>query len=276
MLRSIVKDLYSRFIRSLPESEKLNTVRMMVHIQQAYWFFVDYIEPLQNGGNAAAGTDHKMGLTRFVHHMVPFLGWSHKDVRLAVREFWKYSAQIPRCGGVLVNTRKTKVLLVRGFGSKRWGFPVGKMDDNESVSTCAEREVFEETGFKGKVLESAEQLVYRKRKAVHTLFVFANIPDDYDFTPQTRKEIEEIKWFPIDTLGDVLEPNIFRAFIRFRSRMPVLQGADFLKTCRDEPTTTMTSPLSTSSASSSSSEESEPLPPLDRYPWQPPIVPGCV
>lgn len=41
-----------------------------------------------------------------------------------------------------------QILLVQGYWSKgSWGFPKGKINENEKPHKCAAREVHEETGF---------------------------------------------------------------------------------------------------------------------------------
>ena len=47
-----------------------------------------------------------------------------------------------------------KFLLI--YRKKRWDFPKGKKDKGESIRTCAEREVSEETGVKVKIEQEIE------------------------------------------------------------------------------------------------------------------------
>ena len=41
----------------------------------------------------------------------------------------------------------TKLVLVCSWSGKSWGFPKGKIDENELPLKCAIRETYEETGF---------------------------------------------------------------------------------------------------------------------------------
>lgn len=41
----------------------------------------------------------------------------------------------------------TKVVMVQGYGSTSWSFPKGKINKDEPPSSCALREVYEETGY---------------------------------------------------------------------------------------------------------------------------------
>jgi mRNA-decapping enzyme subunit 2 len=63
------------------------------------------------------------------------------------KDFSAYKSQIPVCGCILLNPEMTKVALVCSWKGKSWGFPRGKINENETPIACAVREVFEETGF---------------------------------------------------------------------------------------------------------------------------------
>ena len=61
--------------------------------------------------------------------------------------FTQYKYQIPTCGAMLLNPGATKVLLVKSWHGKTWGFPKGKIDRDEDKASCAMREVLEEVGY---------------------------------------------------------------------------------------------------------------------------------
>lgn len=54
-------------------------------------------------------------------------------------------------GGVLVNEDKQLVLLIYKESSNEWLLPKGHMEENESIEETAQREIFEETGYKNEV-----------------------------------------------------------------------------------------------------------------------------
>ncbi len=84
----------------------------------------------------------------------------------------------------------TKILLVESWGDAVWGFPRGKINQGESEVDCAIREVLEETGFDihGMVSETDFIEVENKYKSVK-LFLVSGIPENIEFSAQTRKEI---------------------------------------------------------------------------------------
>lgn len=101
------------------------------------------------------------------------------------------------------------MLLVQSYWAKSsWGFPKGKVNEDEDPAHCAIREVLEETGFDITnyidpefYLESVinEQLV--------RLYVITGISTDTKFQPRTRYEIKACEWFPIADLPNSKKDN---------------------------------------------------------------------
>ncbi len=65
-------------------------------------------------------------------------------------------------GGLLVKKRgsRVQVCLVAKKGHRVWAFPKGRVDKGETLEQTAEREILEETGHVGKVLEKLESIEY--------------------------------------------------------------------------------------------------------------------
>jgi ADP-ribose pyrophosphatase YjhB (NUDIX family) len=54
----------------------------------------------------------------------------------------QYRFRIPVCGAIILNANLDKCLLVKGWSSKSsWGFPKGKINQEEEYDCCAAREV---------------------------------------------------------------------------------------------------------------------------------------
>src|SRR4051812_26195302 len=62
--------------------------------------------------------------------------------------------------GGLVTTDKNELLMM--FRRGKWDLPKGKLDEGESLETCAVREVQEETGLKDVVLEGLVGITYHE------------------------------------------------------------------------------------------------------------------
>ncbi|RUS80026.1 hypothetical protein EGW08_012196 [Elysia chlorotica] len=94
------------------------------------------------------------------------------------------------------------ILLVQSYASKNsWGFPKGKINQGESPSQCAIREVLEETGFDLTPHIKADEYLERvTNEQTSFLYLVPAIPLETKFQPKTRREIRDIQWFPVHTL----------------------------------------------------------------------------
>ena len=72
---------------------------------------------------------------------------NNKTIKRFVSAFTKVNKEMPIAGMVLLNTDRTKVMLVRNYKSRSWSFPKGKIEiySNEKPLDCAYRECLEET-----------------------------------------------------------------------------------------------------------------------------------
>lgn len=67
--------------------------------------------------------------------------WAHEHER-AYADFMQYRFRIPVCGAIILNVNLDKCVLVKGWSSKSgWGFPKGKINQDEEYDCCAIREV---------------------------------------------------------------------------------------------------------------------------------------
>jgi mRNA-decapping enzyme subunit 2 len=91
---------------------------------------------------------------------------------------------------------------VKGWkSSSGWGFPKGKINQNEPPHECAAREVAEETGYNlnGKIdPESVIEMEIKEQQI--SLFVVPGVSEDFPFETKTRKEISKIEWFRLADL----------------------------------------------------------------------------
>ncbi len=107
-------------------------------------------------------------------------------------------------GGVVTND-EGKVLLI--FRRGKWDLPKGKVEDNEPIELCAEREVKEETGLKELLLRKPLVITYHtyteKGKSIlkETHWFLLDASPDQEFEPQTEEDILKVEWVEKERLG---------------------------------------------------------------------------
>lgn len=132
-------EIVRRFIVNVPDKELQSISRVLFQIEQAHWFYTDFIL-------AASTSLPNLNLKSFVkilfEHCSLLSHWKayHQE---AVQEFVDYKSKVPVCGAIVLNAPLTKVLLVRGWkASASWSFPKGKINKDELEHDCAVREVY--------------------------------------------------------------------------------------------------------------------------------------
>lgn len=117
---------------------------------------------------------------------------------------WRlFKHAVPTNGAIILDAAHKNVLLVQGFWAKAsWGFPKGKVNENESEAACARREVLEETGFdiEQAGMREDQYLQIQMQEQTIRLYIVDGVSMKTKFEPRTRKEIKEVRWFPIDDL----------------------------------------------------------------------------
>ena len=87
-----------------------------------------------------------------------------------------------------MNTFLDKVLLVQGFWAKAsWGFPKGKVNQDEPPHLCAAREVQEEIGYDiTDLLDEDDFLEQVVNNQSVRLYVIHGVPENTEFKTHTR------------------------------------------------------------------------------------------
>lgn len=197
----ILDDLGSRFIINVPECERNDVTRICFQIELAHWFYID--EYVSN--SAGYPGLRSCNFREFAEHMfrhISFLRGYADDVDDVLDNWREYRLSVPTYGAIIINEDLTKVLLAQGYWSKNnWGFPKGKVNQEEAPHDCASREVLEETGFDiSKIIDRELYLQALINDQTVCLFLIPGVPTSTHFAPKTKNEIRELRWFVIDDL----------------------------------------------------------------------------
>uniref|UniRef100_A0AAY5L093 mRNA-decapping enzyme 2 n=1 Tax=Esox lucius TaxID=8010 RepID=A0AAY5L093_ESOLU len=174
---------------------------------------------------------HKILLdTLLLFNHCPFLLPNGEDVQKVLEQWKEYKMGVPTYGAIILDESLDNALLVQGYLAKSgWGFPKGKVNEDEAPHVCAVREVMEETGFDIKDRICKDTYIEQKiTDQLARLYIIPGVPKETKFNPKTRKEIRNIEWFPIEKLpchrNDMtpksklgLAPNKFFMAIPFHS-----------------------------------------------------------
>lgn len=189
-----------RFVINLPEEMLRNAARLCFELQEAQWFYVDYL--YENAKKELP----KLNQANFCHLMVEFsdvlreLYGSPKDRQRLLLDWRDCLRHVPLKGAVMLNERLDKCLMVQPWKGDKWTFPRGKINEGEGEGECAVREVWEETGIDIAGLVDTSQFVsadlYGSGCPVK-LFLVPGIPEETHCAPNTRKEISKIGWIPV-------------------------------------------------------------------------------
>ncbi|HET8564589.1 MAG TPA: NUDIX hydrolase [Candidatus Binatia bacterium] len=108
-------------------------------------------------------------------------------------------------GGVVYRFHRGQIEVALIRVRHRWGLPKGHVEEGEGVQEAALREVLEETGIEGKVIEKLGDITYwytNKTRENEPIRIFKRV---YFYLVRSVRadvrnhdhEVEEVRWFPI-------------------------------------------------------------------------------
>jgi 8-oxo-dGTP pyrophosphatase MutT (NUDIX family) len=135
--------------------------------------------------------------------------------------------QIIAAGGLVTNAQGEILWIFRrGF----WDLPKGKLDEGETIQSCAIREVQEETGIQNiklhELLKFTNHLYFDKylqeEVVKRTYWFHMTIADMQKGIPQSAEDIEKIEWHSLATARHCLEqtyPTILEVIEVYRLKI---------------------------------------------------------
>ncbi|KAJ5568475.1 hypothetical protein N7450_010961 [Penicillium hetheringtonii] len=199
-LEDWLDDLCVRFIINLPREELESVERICFQVEEAQWFYEDFIRPLDP---ALPSLTLKTFAMRIFQHCPLMSQWSTYHHQAAFSEFLAYKTRVPVRGAILLNEDMDEVVLVKGWKKgANWSFPRGKINKGEKDLDCAIREVYEETGFDVREAnlvkdeDSVKHIEITMREQHMRLYVFPGVPG----TLTLSLEISKIEWYKLTEL----------------------------------------------------------------------------
>lgn len=201
---------------------------------RSHWFYEDFVRE----SNPQFPSFQLKKFSQIFFRACPVLHRWNSDFEIAFNNFMQYKTRVPVCGAIMLNDKWEKVcapcfglrrpvltiinqgLLVKGWKSSAgWGFPKGKINQDEEPHKCAVREVhtlkyfgcpehadfctqvFEETGYDltGKINKDHVIEMSIKQQKI-SLYIVPGVPEDYPFKTRTRKEISVSQLLVASTL----------------------------------------------------------------------------
>ena len=211
-------DVHTRFILNLPPDELASTDRIFFQLEQAWWYYEDFI-----ADQSDIPLPRFKGVKPFalkIFQLSPLLSPMLPQFKDYWEEFSKYKRTISTYGTILMNHDCTKVVLCQVWNGKTWMFPAGKVNQNEEGCDAGARETYEETGFDPNCnlgltrdmleanqnlpwktpLDPNDGLVFIDSGKRRTLYVCRGVPEDFPFEPVARKEVSAVEWHDMDDL----------------------------------------------------------------------------
>lgn len=103
-------------------------------------------------------------------------------------------------GCILLSEKSDKILLVKGRKAQKWSFPKGHKERNECQIECAKRELYEETGIQIGDQEPVSYVKFNKEGGSYYIY---SVSDEFRVFPQDCYEIEDVRWFSLNTIPEL-------------------------------------------------------------------------
>ena len=131
---------------------------------------------------------------------------------------------------VIIENENGEILLGRRTDNHKWGYAGGSIELGETIEECAKRELLEEFG-----LVAEELRFFMINSGEETHYIYPNGDEVYNVevvylcsryrgtpTPQ-KKEIEELRFFPVWNLPEALSDPIIPVFNAYRNYVQTRQ-----------------------------------------------------
>mmetsp|Transcript_1218 Transcript_1218/g.4327 ORF Transcript_1218/g.4327 Transcript_1218/m.4327 type:complete len:142 (-) Transcript_1218:40-465(-) len=117
-------ELAARFIFNCPAEELQSWERILFLVEQAHWFYEDFIREDQPQLQTYRLKDFTELMFKNCQSLQPFKVFLPQ----IYKQFTNYKHRVPTYGAILLNKGMNKALMVKGYRQgASWGFPKGKV-----------------------------------------------------------------------------------------------------------------------------------------------------
>lgn len=175
----------------------------------------------------------------FVNELISKIESSNKSLNFIIQNneihklwncFKHQFNEIPAAGGLVRNSNDS-LLFIKRLGV--WDLPKGKIEKNETPEHAAIREVEEECGVSGlKIIRQLDSTFHIYRSPYlnfpdnlvlkETKWFLMSIEGEQSLVPQVEESIEEVKWFTVEELDQIMS-NTYLSLLEFLNKaIPVI------------------------------------------------------
>jgi ADP-ribose pyrophosphatase YjhB (NUDIX family) len=126
-------------------------------------------------------------------------------IEILKNDFFSQFDIIEAAGGIVQNENKDILFI---FRRGKWDLPKGKLEEGESIETCAVREIEEETGISHLTLKRKIGETYHiyeeKGKTILKIshWFYFTCPSSQKMVAQTEEDIAEVKWIATQNIKE--------------------------------------------------------------------------
>ena len=113
--------------------------------------------------------------------------------------------RVRAAGGVVIRDEpRREVLVVHRPRYDDWSLPKGKLETGESEADAAVREVYEETGYRGRVLHEVGRVRYVDSRGRDKEVAYFAMRAEEPSTFEPGSEVDQVRWIPVEDAASFL------------------------------------------------------------------------
>ena len=182
-----------------------NKWRIFQRLQEAYWWYKDiWVAEKKHPADIISFATFIDNIKIFINIKKPRLVQFFENINAKIPEWIEHSKTTPVYGAICLSSDLKYCLMINEIKGTYWGFPKGKIEEEETFIDGACREVAEEIGLNiiPYVNSSTYIIKVNFNNIEYTYYIVHNIPWNVRLKPLKNNEIKKIAWIPINSLSN--------------------------------------------------------------------------